>query len=169
MSLMALILLKLVPQTDPPAAPSPTSDLWQVVPGSVYDGDTLRVVRNGEELKIRLCGIDAPEKDQPLGTEARDYLRSLLTQSNSSVRILTVDHDRYGRTVAEVMGVLGESEMNLNAQMVADGMAYHYAQYSGNCPSRAVIEEAEAIAKTSRVGVWADPGSEKPWEWRQKN
>jgi len=76
---------------------------------------------------------------------------------------VTVERDRYGRTVAEVIGVLGEGEMNLNAQMVADGMAYHYAQYSGNCPSRAVIEEVEAIAKASRVGVWADPASVKPW------
>lgn len=118
-------------------------------------------------MASRFCSVDALEKDQPFGTEARDYLRSLLTQSNNSVRILTVDRDRYGRTVAEVMGVLGESEMNLNAQMVADGMAYHYAQYSRNCPSRAVIAEAEAIARTSRVGVWADSMSVKPWEWRQ--
>ena len=166
---MALILLKLVPQTDPPAAPSPASDLWQVVPGSVYDGDTLRVQRNGEELKIRLCGIDAPEKDQPLGIEARDYLRSLIDQSNNSVRLVEVEGDRYGRTVAEVIAVLGESEINLNAQMVADGMAYHYAQYSGNCPSQNAIVEAEAIAQASRAGVWADSASEKPWKWRQKN
>ncbi|MGB3495210.1 MAG: thermonuclease family protein [Elainellaceae cyanobacterium] len=166
---MALILLKLLPQTDAPAVQSPSSDLWQVVPDSVYDGDTLRVMRNGEELKIRFCGIDAPEKDQALGVQSRDHLRSLIDQSNNSVRILTVERDRYGRTVAEVMGVLGESEMNLNAQMVADGMAYHYAQYSGNCPSQSAIVEAEAIAQEARVGVWANPASEKPWDWRQRN
>jgi len=97
------------------------------------------------------------------------WVRSPLTQSNNTVRILTVERDRYGRTIAEVISVLGESEMNLNAQMVADGMAYHYAQYSGNCPSRAVIAEAEANAKSSRVGVWADSMSVKPWEWRQRN
>ena len=44
--------------------------------GSIYDGDTLRVVRGNEELKIRFCGIDAPELKQPLGVESRDYLRS---------------------------------------------------------------------------------------------
>ncbi|MEM8723285.1 MAG: hypothetical protein AAGE84_29030 [Cyanobacteria bacterium P01_G01_bin.39] len=49
---------------------------WQVKPGSIYDGDTLRVVRGNEELKIRFCGIDAPELKQPLGVESRDYLRS---------------------------------------------------------------------------------------------
>jgi endonuclease YncB( thermonuclease family) len=49
---------------------------WTVKPGSIYDGDTLRVVRGNEELKIRFCGIDAPELDQPLGIESRDYLRT---------------------------------------------------------------------------------------------
>lgn len=49
---------------------------WRIKPGSIYDGDTLRVVRGNEELKIRFCGIDAPELKQPLGIESRDYLRS---------------------------------------------------------------------------------------------
>ncbi|HEY9766991.1 MAG TPA: hypothetical protein V6C71_00610 [Coleofasciculaceae cyanobacterium] len=50
---------------------------WQVKPGSIHDGDTLRVVRGNEELKIRLCGINiTPEIKQPLGIESRDYLRS---------------------------------------------------------------------------------------------
>lgn len=48
----------------------PASEHWQVKPGSIYDGDTLRVVRDGEEKKIRFCGIDAPEKDQRLGVWA---------------------------------------------------------------------------------------------------
>ncbi|MEM7757129.1 MAG: hypothetical protein AAF298_03225 [Cyanobacteria bacterium P01_A01_bin.40] len=52
------------------------AEKWQVKPGSIYDGDTLRVVRGDEELKIRFCGIDAPEIKQPLGVESRDYLRS---------------------------------------------------------------------------------------------
>lgn len=52
------------------------AEQWQVKPGSIHDGDTLRVVRGNEELKIRLCGIDAPELKQPLGIESRDYLRS---------------------------------------------------------------------------------------------
>ena len=51
-------------------------DVWSVKPGSIYDGDTLRVVKGNQELKIRFCGIDAPELKQTLGVEARDYLRS---------------------------------------------------------------------------------------------
>jgi endonuclease YncB( thermonuclease family) len=61
-----------VPQT----AEKREYERWQVKEGSIYDGDTLRVVRGTEELKIRFCGIDAPEKNQELGIEARDHLRS---------------------------------------------------------------------------------------------
>jgi endonuclease YncB( thermonuclease family) len=50
------------------------SEPWMIK--SVYDGDSLRLVRGNEELKIRLCGIDSPELDQPLGIESRDYLRT---------------------------------------------------------------------------------------------
>jgi endonuclease YncB( thermonuclease family) len=53
----------------------PDSEVWKIKEGSIYDGDTLRVVKGSEELKIRLCGIDAPEKKQELGIAARDYLR----------------------------------------------------------------------------------------------
>ena len=51
-------------------------EVWSVKPGSIYDGDTLRVVKGNQELKIRFCGTDSPEIKQPLGVEARDYLRS---------------------------------------------------------------------------------------------
>ena len=53
---------------------------WKVKPGSIYDGDTLRLIDSDRELKIRLCGIDAPELKQPLGIESRDYLRSLIAK-----------------------------------------------------------------------------------------
>ncbi|WP_199194272.1 thermonuclease family protein [Pleurocapsa sp. CCALA 161] len=56
--------------------PEVATEVWQVKEGSIYDGDTLRVVRGTEEQKIRFCGIDAPEKNQELGTESRDHLRS---------------------------------------------------------------------------------------------
>ncbi len=62
-----------VPQT----AEEREYERWNLKEGSIYDGDTLRVVRGDEEQKIRFCGIDAPERDQELGIESRDYLRSL--------------------------------------------------------------------------------------------
>ncbi len=73
-----------------------------VLPGSIYDGDTLRVNLNGTETRIRLCGIDAPERDQPLGIASRGHLRSLIDRGNGSIVVVPVEQDRYGRTVAEL-------------------------------------------------------------------
>jgi len=76
----------------------PSSEVWKIKEGSIYDGDTLRVVKGSEELKIRLCGIDAPEKKQDLGVASRDYLRSLVqrkwlkSQKLECGRIQIVNH-----------------------------------------------------------------------------
>ena len=80
----------------------PQSEQWQVVPNSIYDGDTLRVKNGFQEMKVRFCGIDAPEKNQPLGIQARDYLRSLINKGDGSIIVVPVEKDRYGRTVAEL-------------------------------------------------------------------
>ena len=152
----------------------PASEYYWLVEGSVYDGDTLRVKRCGEqceELKIRLCGIDAPEKDQALGIEARDHLRSLISQGDGSIIVLPIETDRYGRTVAElfvpVVGV--EEEIHINSQMTLDGFAYHYEQYSDSCLNQDAIARGEAMAKATRTGVWMDLKAVKPWEYRQQS
>ena len=153
---------------------APQSQTWQVVKGSVYDGDTLRVRRGVQELKIRFCGIDAPEKNQPRGIESRDYLRSLIAKGDGSVILIPIEKDRYGQMVAEVFirprpgqGYSPEQELYLNGEMVQAGLAYHYERYSGNCENRGAIAAAEEIAQNTRAGVWSDPNAVKPWEWRQ--
>ena len=107
----------------------PSSELWQVKKGSVYDGDTFRVVKGDRELKIRMCGIDAPEKKPKLGIESRDYLKSLLSKDNDRVSIVVTDTDRYGRTVAEIFVSDGDKEIFVNGEMVRSGMAYDYKRY----------------------------------------
>ena len=62
--------------TDSPTLEQENLEVWSVKPGSIYDGDTLRLIKGNQELKIRFCGIDAPELKQSLGVESRDYLRS---------------------------------------------------------------------------------------------
>jgi len=123
--------------------------------GSIYDGDTLRVFCKGEELKLRLCGIDAPEKAQAGGIESRNYLRGRLPD-NSLVRVHAIEKDRYGRTVAEIL--LGETF--INAEMVKAGHAWHYRRYSRNCPNRGEI--VEAANNTQLTGM-------PPWEFRKGN
>ncbi len=150
---------------------SGTSQHYDLVPGSVYDGDTFRVSDGNQEIKVRLCGIDAPEKDQALGTESRDYLRSLIAQGNGRITLVPTDTDQYGRIVAEAFIPTGnvEEEIYLNAQMVADGMAYVYPQYVGSCPNGARMQSAEESAEQQALGVWANPVSQKPWDERRRS
>lgn len=113
------------------AAEGQLIEWYQVVPGSIYDGDTLRVERGGQELKVRLCGIDTPEIEQSMGIEAREHLRSLFAQGDGSIGVVPIEKDRYERTVAELFVIKSNSsEIYLNSQMVMDGHAYYYEKYS---------------------------------------
>jgi micrococcal nuclease len=132
-----------------------------IVPGSIHDGDTLKI-RQGEKVtKVRFCGIDAPELAQPLGVESRDYLMRLV--GTGAVRVVKVEQDKYDRTVGELFLPDGRS---VNVEMVRAGMAYHYAKYSGNCGGRVAIWLAESHAQSNRLGVWAG-GYQKPWDYRK--
>lgn len=154
-------------------APPATKHLSVV---SVSDGDSITVRQtNGENLKIRLCGIDAPEKAQPMGKQAKEYLLSLIAKGDGSVMVTPLETDRYGRTVAEVFvkpkpgtGYQAGEEIFVNGDMAIAGFAYHYAKYSGNCPNRTVIVSSEEIAKGKRAGVWSDPNAVLPWELRKQ-
>jgi endonuclease YncB( thermonuclease family) len=149
--------------------PEVATEVWQVKEGSIYDGDTLRVKRGEEEQKIRFCGIDAPEKDMPMGVESRDHLRSLVEIGNGELLLVPVEKDRYGRTVAEVYVQDSKSTaINLNVQMVKDGYAWHYERYSGSCPIREEFAIAQKSAQKEGLGIWKG-NPQPPWEWRKAN
>ena len=77
--------------------------------------------------------------------------------------------DRYDRTIAELfIPIGGEEEIHLNSQMVSDGHAYHYAQYSSSCPNKDAIIRAEERAKSQSIELWADPLAERPWDYRKR-
>ncbi|WP_081716825.1 thermonuclease family protein [Leptolyngbya sp. Heron Island J] len=152
------------------AAGGQNTEWYRVLEGSIYDGDTLRVERGDQELKIRFCGTDSPEIEQPGGIEARDHLRSLVAQGDGAIGVVPIEKDRYGRTVADLFVIRPDgSEIHLNSQMVMDGMAYHYKKYSGSCPQPDVLVRAEEIAKERLAGVWAIPNTQYPWNYRKKN
>jgi len=132
----------------------------------VADGDTLTVDLQGKQVKVRLCGVDAPEQAQPLGKESKALLQKLTF--GKEVAVMEIDRDRYGRVVAEVFS-LGEPEIYINGDLVQAGLAYHYAKYSKDCINRDVIIAAEAIAKSKKAGVWQNPRSIKPWDYRKNN
>ena len=159
-----------IPQ-DRAAAPT---EGWKVL--KIADGDTITVQRGNVKEKIRFCGIDAVEKQQELGTQATDYLRSLIAKGDGTVMVSPIEEDRYGRTVAELFvkpqpgtpGYQPEEEIFLNGEMVRAGLSYHYAKYSERCPNRDAIIKAEAIARSQHVGVWRDQYSIPPWEFRKQ-
>jgi micrococcal nuclease len=152
------------------AAQVPASEVrnteWGTVE-SVSDGDTLKVMLDGKEIKVRLCGVDAPEKEQPLGAESKAFLEKLAANAGGRVGLVETDTDRYGRMVAEVFFVLGETEQSAQEELLKAGMVYVYPQYVDTCPNGEPFKRSEAIAQRSKVGVWAR-NDERPWEYRRR-
>jgi micrococcal nuclease len=158
--LLAIVLLipscAFIPQTY--ATPRTSCKVLKVI-----DGDTIRVNCGGNIERIRFCGTDSPEKKQPLGNKSTAFLKQLL--SNGKVDIVAIESDRYGRTVAELF--VGNTF--INGEMVKAGLAYEYKQYSGKCPNRQQISNAEAIAQKNKVGVWDGKSYQLPWDFRRAN
>ena len=124
------------------------------------DGDTLTVREDdGVAVRIRLWGIDAPEKGQAYSNVSRRYLASLAF--GKRVRVLARDQDRYGRTVAEIILPDG---LNANQEMVRAGYAWWFRRYA---PYDRVLEQLETEARNARRGLWADPQPLPPWDYRR--
>jgi endonuclease YncB( thermonuclease family) len=139
------ILVALVPAVAIAADAAPVA--WRVV--SVHDGDTLSAVdATNTQHKVRLQGIDAPEVKQPFGTKSRDRLADLTLRK--VVRVNVHNRDQYGRLLADIEAA-GQS---VNRQMVADGMAWHYARYRKD----AGLASAERAARSANRGPCAGKG-----------
>ena len=138
-----------------PSKPEPPAPTWRVV--SVHDGDTLRAIdASNVQHKVRLLGIDAPEIGQPFGTVSRDRLTALT--KGKAVEVFVDDRDRYGRVLAR----LEVGRLDVNRTMVADGLAWHFTRYSDD----AALAAAEAEARAAKRGLWRDPETIAPWDWR---
>lgn len=127
----------------------------------VSDGDTIRVMAEGREEKIRLFGVDCPEKDMPFGSAAKQFTSDLVF--GKPVRVQKIDSDRYGRVVAEVFykEADGTAERSLNAALAEAGLAWAYREYS----QRFVPQED--AARAAKRGLWAQDDPEPPWEHRK--
>lgn len=141
------------------------SQEWQVI--RVSDGDTIAVRQGQREMKIRFCGIDAPEKAQTLGKESKANLQRLVNEVGGKVSVVSIESDRYGRTVAEVFSSKNGVEKNFNEEQLSSGNAFLYKQYAGKCPNKLVFEKAEAIAQSKKLGIWSG-NFQKPWEYRRQ-
>jgi len=123
----------------------------------VHDGDTLTVLVDRRQVRVRLTDIDAPERGQAYGKRAREKLAALTFAH--VVRVADRGTDRYGR----VLGRVYVDGVDVNARMVDEGLAWVYRQYSRD----AVLIELEAMARRELRGLWADAHAVPPWEWRR--
>lgn len=146
----------------------------------VSDGDTIVVTDPaGEEIRVRFACIDSPEtahstseqnstaltdRNQFLwGSKAKERLNLLMKQGGGRVALTMVDTDRYGRKVAEVRLPDGSFTQEV---LVREGLAMVYRKYINNCPSAAILEQAETHAKQQQLNIWGDSQFTAPWEWR---
>lgn len=141
------------------SASSALSSLASVV--RVHDGDTIEVLHSNKAERIRLSGIDCPEKGQAFGNNAKHATSDLAF--GKEVTIQTHGKDRYKRTLGDIILPDG---MNLNQELVKQGWCWWYRKY---VPGDTVLEGLENEAREARKGLWADPHPMPPWEWRKRS
>ena len=131
----------------------------------VSDGDTLNVQKvengkfTGEVIKIRMFGIDAPEKSQDYGSESKQALEKMV--NGKTLEIEEKNRDRYGRTVA-VVYVNGK---NVNEEMVKNGNAWWYQEYDKKDTKMQAYQEN---AKKNKLGLFGKRGYVEPWNYRKE-
>jgi endonuclease YncB( thermonuclease family) len=124
----------------------------------ITDGDTITVLRNREPVKVRLLGIDSPERGQPFGQEARR--RASRLAFGKMVTVSYSKKDRWGRVLGEVTLPGGKV---LNQEMVRSGYAWHYKKYSDDTELARLEDEARSL----RLGLWRQVNPVPPWEFRK--
>ena len=131
---------------------------------AVSDGDTVKLLTaDNQTYKIRLAGIDAPEKKQAFGSESKKALSNC-----AEGKAATIDgnkKDRYGRIVGKVI-VAG---VDCNLRQIQLGMAWHYKKYEKeqDVEDRSRYAHEEYLAQKSRIGLWTDTAVLAPWDYRK--
>lgn len=131
----------------------------------VSDGDTVTVLdATNTQWKIRLLGIDAPEKKQAFGNKSKEHLSGLVF--NKQVQVEYSKKDKYGRTV----GKITFNGVDANLEQVEAGMAWHFKKYQSEQSeaNRAAYTQAEDQAKAAKRGLWLDHEPTPPWDWRKQ-
>ncbi len=152
-ALLALACLLSLPSCRGPARSAP----FEAKVVGVSDGDTITVLDGTTRVRVRLNGIDCPERGQAFGARAKQLTSELAFGKTVTLRPL--GKDRYGRVLGEV--VLPDGRV-LNEELVAAGMAWHYTRYSND----ATLARLERRARAARVGVWSEGRPVAPWEFR---
>jgi endonuclease YncB( thermonuclease family) len=148
-----------VKETEKKTEPNDESNSYKVI--GIKDGDTFVVLIEGKEQVVRLEHIDCPEKKQPFGTKAKQFASDLcfgqFVQLNHNDK-----YDRNNRLIAEIILTNG---VNVNKELVNNGLAWHFKKYSDNQE----YAELEVNARNNLIGIWSEPNQIAPWVWRKKS
>jgi len=141
--------------------PPPAGSDFSCGIAEVLDGDTVDLRCPDGRVRLRLYGIDAPERSQsPWGQGATEHLQSLLRGPEFDIRV--VDTDIYNRAV----GIILDQGVDVGLRMVVDGWASVRTRYVRDVDYR----EARSNARRHALGIWSEPGlQQRPWEWRRVN
>lgn len=127
----------------------------------ISDGDTVTVLVESEGKKemhrIRLKGIDSPEKGQTFGTKPKSAFGDKVF--DKKVRVEWTRRDRNERIIGDIF--LGDRWINL--EMVEEGWAWHFKRYSKD----QALADAEISARKDHRGLWQDPDPIPPWDYRK--
>ena len=129
----------------------------------IVDGDSIRWNTATGDVDYRLASIDAPELNQPFGQRSKQYLQMIL--AGKELTAYQTDVDRYGRRVAFIFATSPDRPgvaQEINAQMVADGYAWHAVRHSQNLN----LARLETVARTARLGLWEQRAPVAPWDHR---
>ena len=124
----------------------------------ISDGDTIKVLRDGKAITVRLYGIDAPEDGQDYSNKAKQALSALVF--GQTVTVEAKETDLYKRIIGRIKLQDGRYA---NEELVSQGFAWWYQEYAKKDTG---LKELEAQAKSAKRGLWADQSPIPPWEYR---
>ncbi len=126
---------------------------------AVLDGDTVLVKRVRGLVKVRMAGIDAPEKAQPFGASSRRSLSEMIMGKQVTIQSQAID--KYGRMVASI----NVNDLDVSAEQLRRGMAWENSNFHSDKKLLALQEEAKQAPR----GLWALSNPVPPWEWRKRH
>lgn len=124
----------------------------------VIDGDTFDLLTEEKTIRVRMFGIDSPERGQAYNVKAKEFTASVI--AGKEIKVSIHNKDRYGRFVCDVYLLDGTY---VNAEIVKAGYAWHFVRYS-NDPQ---LAKAEDEARNDKRGLWKDSDPMPPWEYRK--
>jgi len=137
------------------------SDRKNLIQGKVigiFDGDTYNILTiDNQTIKVRMEGIDAPEREMPFHKASQKYLSQLIYKKD--IKLDKTGEDQYGRTLGFTYLLDGT---DINLQMLKEGMVWHYKKYNSN----RLYSDAEKEARSFKKGLWTDKNPIAPWEFR---